>query len=190
MPQRFFVAVGDIHDGAVVMHGSVAAHVARSLRMRRGEALVVVDDGGLEHGVVLRSVQPERVEGEISWSRPATGEPRLHLTVVQALPRERMEDCIDLLVEVGAAVVRPVITERVVTRPSQDRLAHRDLGDPPGTLDDVPLLDVNVLAHDGDTHVVLFEVEHQAENATRKFDELKGHGLFQPVDTGDAITDR
>ncbi len=61
----------------------------------------------------------------VTWSRPITGEPRLRLTVVQALPRERMEDCIDLLVEVGVAEVRPVITERVVSRPAQDRLSHR-----------------------------------------------------------------
>src|SRR6202011_3226526 len=52
-------------------------------------------------------------------------EPRLRITVVQALPRERMEDCVDALVEAGAAEVRPVITERVVSRPPGDRLPQR-----------------------------------------------------------------
>jgi 16S rRNA (uracil1498-N3)-methyltransferase len=125
MPQRFFVSGAGIAGKNLVMEGPVANHIARSLRMRSGDTIVVVDESEHEHGVVLRSVGPERVEGDITWSRAATGEPRLQVTVLQALPRERMEDCIDLLVEVGAAEVRPVITERVVSRPAEDRVAHR-----------------------------------------------------------------
>ncbi len=124
MPQRFFVDGAVTADG-LVMEGPLASHIARSLRMRSGDRIVVVDDSRREHGVRLRAVTPERVEGEITWTRPATGEPRLQVTVVQALARERMEDCIDLLVEVGAAEIRPVITERVVSRPDTDRAVHR-----------------------------------------------------------------
>lgn len=125
MPQRFFVRAVDIAASVLVIEGAVAHHIARPLRMRSGDTIVVVDDAGQEHGVVLEQVRPERVEGHLTWSRPATGEPRLRLTVVQALPRERMEDCIDLLAEVGAAEVRPVITERVVSRVADDRVGHR-----------------------------------------------------------------
>ncbi len=125
MPQRFFVNGGDISADGLVMEGPVASHIARSLRMRSGDSIVVVDDDRREHGVLLRSVRPDRVEGEVTWTRAVTGEPRLHITAVQALPRERMEDCVDLLVEVGVAVIRPVITERVVSRPSGDRTANR-----------------------------------------------------------------
>ncbi|HSP65939.1 MAG TPA: RsmE family RNA methyltransferase [Candidatus Deferrimicrobium sp.] len=125
MPQRFFVNGADIAASGVVIEGPVAHHIARSLRMRSGDTLVVVDESAKEHGVLLRSVRAERVEGDIAWSRDATGEPRLQVTVIQALPRERMEDCIDLLVEVGATELRPVITERVVSRPAGDRAANR-----------------------------------------------------------------
>ena len=125
MPQRFFVNRGDIAGDGLVMEGPVANHIARSLRMRSGDSIVVVDDDNREHGVLLRSVGPDRVVGEVTWTRAATGEPRLRITVVQALPRERMEDCVDLLVELGAAEIRPVITERVVSRASGDRLGNR-----------------------------------------------------------------
>ncbi|MDQ6847919.1 MAG: 16S rRNA (uracil(1498)-N(3))-methyltransferase [Candidatus Dormibacteraeota bacterium] len=125
MPQRFFVNGGDIASDGLVMEGAVANHIARSLRMRSGDSIVVVDDRNREHGVLLRSVRPERIEGEVSWTRPVTGEPVLRITVVQALPRERMEDCVDLLVEVGAAEIRPVITERVVSRTPGDRFPNR-----------------------------------------------------------------
>lgn len=125
MPERFFLATGSVDRGSVAIDGRLAQHIAASLRMRPGDAIVAVDEHGLEHGVRLRSVVRERVEGEVTWSRPATGEPQLRITVVQALPRERMEDCIDILVEAGAAEIRPAVTERVVSRAGGDRLATR-----------------------------------------------------------------
>ncbi len=125
MPERFFLDSGAVREGDVVVEGQLARHLAASLRMRAGQPLVAVDEHGLEHGVRLRVVERERVEGEIRWSRPATGEPCLRITVLQALPRERMEDCVDVLVEAGAAAIRPVVSERVVSRPVGDRLAPR-----------------------------------------------------------------
>jgi 16S rRNA (uracil1498-N3)-methyltransferase len=125
MPERFFIDAHAATTSGVVLEGSLASHLARSLRMRAGDSIVVVDSDGREHGVVLRSVAPDRVAGDVAWSRAATGEPRLRIIVIQALPRERMEDCVDVLVEAGATEVRPVITERVVSRPANHRLPHR-----------------------------------------------------------------
>jgi 16S rRNA (uracil1498-N3)-methyltransferase len=127
MPERFFVDGHAITTSGVVVEGPLAGHLARSLRLRAGDSIVVVDPDRVERGVLLRRVGRDRVEGDVTWTRPATGEPRLRITVIQALPRERMEDCVDTLVEAGAAEVRPVITERVVSRPSDDRLPHRVL---------------------------------------------------------------
>jgi 16S rRNA (uracil1498-N3)-methyltransferase len=125
VPERFFIDdVLDAGSGMAVA-GTLAHHIARSLRMRPGETIVAVDGSGREHGVRLRTVTAVLVEGEVTWSRAATGEPRLRVTVVQALPRERMEDCIDVLVEAGAAGIRPVRTERAVSRPPDDRVAQR-----------------------------------------------------------------
>jgi 16S rRNA (uracil1498-N3)-methyltransferase len=125
VPERFFIG-GDV-DGAsgVAVGGSLAHHIARSLRMRSDDTIVVIDGGGREHGVRLRSVTAELVEGDVTWSRAATGEPRLRITIIQALPRERMEDCVDLLVEAGAAEIRPALSERVVSRPADDRIPQR-----------------------------------------------------------------
>jgi 16S rRNA (uracil1498-N3)-methyltransferase len=124
MPERFFLSDA-IAGGAVVVEGSLAHHIARSLRMHAGESIVVVDDGGREHGLRLRSVAGDRVEGDITWSRASTGEPRLRVTILQALPRERMDDCVDVLVEAGVAEIRPVITERIVSRPAVARIPSR-----------------------------------------------------------------
>ena len=70
---------------------------------------------------------------------------------------------------------------------AEHRLAHGHLGDPARALDDVALLDVGVLAEDGDTHVVLFEVEDHAEDSARELEQFHGHALFHAVDPGDAV---
>jgi 16S rRNA (uracil1498-N3)-methyltransferase len=125
MPERFFIDRTTLTPEGVVVEGPLARHIGRSLRMRPGDTIVVVDTDRREHGVLLRRVGGDRIEGEVTWTRAATGEPLLHITVIQALPRERMEDCVDVLMQAGASEVRPVITERVVSRPAEDRLAHR-----------------------------------------------------------------
>jgi hypothetical protein len=74
--------------------------------------------------------------------------------------------------------------------PAEDRLAHGHLGNLAGPFDDVALLDAGVIPHDGDTDIVLFEVEHQAQDAAGELHKLHRHGFFEAVDAGDTVTDR
>jgi 16S rRNA (uracil1498-N3)-methyltransferase len=64
------------------------------------------------------------VTGSIVWSRPASGEPRLRLDVVQGLVRE-IDEVVAGLAEVGAAAIRPAVAARSVTRPDPERAAAR-----------------------------------------------------------------
>src|SRR5438132_1676001 len=72
---RFFVPAAQVQGATAVIGGRDADHLARSLRMRPGETVVVVEEGRREHGVVLESVSPQEVGGRIVWSRDVTGEP-------------------------------------------------------------------------------------------------------------------
>jgi 16S rRNA (uracil1498-N3)-methyltransferase len=122
---RFFVPAAAVHDGRAAVEGEDAAHLARSLRAAPGERIVVVDDAGAEHGVVLDSVAPARVEGAVEWSRAASGEPRLEVHVVQALAKDGMDELVEALAEVGAAAIWPVVTRRTVVRLDARRAEHR-----------------------------------------------------------------
>lgn len=123
---RFFVPGGAVRASRVEITGPDASHLALSLRARPGEQIVVVEENGAaEHGVLLDHVTPETVAGAVTWTRAATGEPRLRVHVLQALPRERMEDAIDAMVQTGVASIRPVLGERSVARPDRDRAARR-----------------------------------------------------------------
>jgi 16S rRNA (uracil1498-N3)-methyltransferase len=122
---RFFLPAGAVDGGRAVIEGADAAHLARSLRARPGERVVVVDAGGTEHGVVLEEVEPGRATGSVEWSRPATGEPGARVLVLQALPAEGMDAAVEGLAEVGAAEIWPVLTRRTVARPDPERAARR-----------------------------------------------------------------
>jgi 16S rRNA (uracil1498-N3)-methyltransferase len=122
---RFFIPASAVAGGVAVIEGDDAAHLARSLRAAAGERVVVADDGGVEHGVRLVAVSAERVEGEVEWSRPATGEPRVEVHVVQALAKDGMDELVEALAEVGASAIWPVLTQRTVARPDARRAEHR-----------------------------------------------------------------
>lgn len=122
---RFFVDAAAVRGDVVEIDGEGAAHLARSLRARPGEQIVVVEDGRTEHGVVLTGVSAVRVSGRIEWTRAATGEPRLDVHVLQAMPAKGMDDAIEALAVAGARVIQPVITERAVARPDHDASRRR-----------------------------------------------------------------
>jgi 16S rRNA (uracil1498-N3)-methyltransferase len=122
---RFFVPADAVGDGRAVIEGADAAHLARSLRARPGERVVVVDAAGLEHGVLLEEVEPGCARGRVEWSRPATGEPRTRVHVLQALPAQGMDAAVEALAEVGAAEIWPVLTRRTVAHPAPERAARR-----------------------------------------------------------------
>src|SRR5262249_3727931 len=70
-----------------------------------------------------------------------------------------------------------------------ERLSDRHLGDAPGTLDDVALLDGAVVAQQYRAHVVLLEVQDQPVDLAGELEELAGHRLLEAVDPGDPVPD-
>jgi 16S rRNA (uracil1498-N3)-methyltransferase len=122
---RFFVPAAAVAGGRAAIEGDDAAHLARSLRASAGERVVVVDGAGVEHSVRIDVVTPERVEGEVESSRPATGEPRIEVHVVQAIAKDGMDELVEALAEIGVAAIWPVTTRRTVVRLDARRAEHR-----------------------------------------------------------------
>jgi 16S rRNA (uracil1498-N3)-methyltransferase len=87
--------------------------------------IVVIAGGAVEHGVVLEEVSPSRVSGAVVWSRPVSGEPRLAIHVLQAIPAQTMNATVEALTVAGAASIRPVLTGRTVVRPDPSQASRR-----------------------------------------------------------------
>jgi 16S rRNA (uracil1498-N3)-methyltransferase len=122
---RFFVDTDQVAGGRATLLGQDASHLSRALRASVGETIVIVEAGTTEHGLRLDEVTPSRVSGSIVWSRPAGGEPRLAVHVLQAVPAQAMDATVEALTEAGAATIRPVLTHRSVSRPDPSRVIHR-----------------------------------------------------------------
>jgi len=121
---RIFISRDQLDGAVLVLEGDQAHHLRGPLRVQVGELILVVDDTRQEHGVRVSAVERGRVTGTVLWSRPAAGEPVLHVEVVQALVRE-VEEAIAALSEAGAAAIRPVVTRRGISRPDPQRASVR-----------------------------------------------------------------
>jgi 16S rRNA (uracil1498-N3)-methyltransferase len=120
---RFFVPPDTLADGRTVELDDALAHqMARVLRLRPDELVVLLDDSGDEWLVRLTGVSPQRVSGAIEQRRPGRGEPRLRLTLYQApLKGDQMSHVLQKGVEVGVSAFVPVLTERTIARGVDER---------------------------------------------------------------------
>lgn len=109
--------------------GDDAVHIAKSLRMRVGEALTVSDTRGTDYECVITSVSPERVELTALTSHANVTEPTIEITLFQCMPKsDKMDSVVRQSVELGASSVVPVISSRCVSLPdkkSADKKAAR-----------------------------------------------------------------
>lgn len=114
---RFFTSASNISDGIVTICGDDAVHISRSLRMRRGEPIVVCDMQKIEYNCVLEDFSPDTVTARVISSHPSDTEPPVPIHLFQALPKsDKLDTVIQKAVESGAASVTPFESERCVVR--------------------------------------------------------------------------
>lgn len=98
-----------------VLVGSDAQHIARVLRLRPGDRIVLCDGRGFDYAAELVSVDPARVAARVLSSAPSRGEPPLFLILVQGIPKgDKMDLVVQKAVEVGVSRIIPVLAARTV----------------------------------------------------------------------------
>ncbi len=112
---RFFTT--DIYGNTARITGDDAGHIAKSLRMRTGEEIVVCDLEGSDYECRIVSLSAREVTAEILKKRPSAAEPGFELTLYQAIPKaDKLEVIAQKAVELGAASLVPVASSRCVAR--------------------------------------------------------------------------
>ena len=90
-----------------------ARQIARVLRLTPGEQIIALDGSGAEWLVTLTAVAPAAIDGDIVRAQRAAGEPRLHLTLLQAvLKADHFTWVLQKGTETGITAFVPVITQR------------------------------------------------------------------------------
>jgi 16S rRNA (uracil1498-N3)-methyltransferase len=114
---RFFISPDQLR-GRVVRFDEVQAHqMRRVLRLRAGARVLALDGEGLQYEVQLEEVSNSHVTGLVVAKTPATGEPRVRLTLFQSLlQRDKFEWVLQKGTEIGVAAFVPVITRRSLVR--------------------------------------------------------------------------
>jgi 16S rRNA (uracil1498-N3)-methyltransferase len=122
----FFVDPSQVAGTRAVLEGSEASHAKNVIRLKRGDAVGLVDGTGFEYEAVIDRIVPGRVELEIVSRRAAAGKPSLSLTVAQGFLKEKKMDLVARQVsELGVTRWMPFVCERAVARPDTGRGASR-----------------------------------------------------------------
>ncbi len=104
-----------------------AQHVAKSLRLKAGDSIVVFDGRGGEYDATIQRAEKDRVEVKVGCFRDADVETELRVGLAQGLPEaDKMDWIIQKAVELGVAWIQPVICDRSVVRLSAERAAKRE----------------------------------------------------------------
>lgn len=104
-----------------------AQHVAKSLRLKAGDTIVVFDGRGGEYEATIQRAEKERVDVKVGGYREDEVEAPVRAGLVQGLPEaDKMDWIIQKSVELGVAWVQPVVCDRSVVRLAGERAARRE----------------------------------------------------------------
>jgi len=116
--QRFFVPAAAITETAVTFTSEQAHQMTRVLRLKPRDQVIALDGAGAQHLVTLETVTVTLTTGRILSSEPAFGEPRVRLTLYQALLKgDRWDYVLQKGTEAGIARFVPVRARRCIAQP-------------------------------------------------------------------------
>lgn len=126
MSCRLFVDPHALRAGSLVLDGDAHHYLFRVRRLRPGSVVTLFDGAGYEADATVTSVAGDRAVLTVEPARPVSPARTCRVTVMPALIKgERMDYCIQKLVELGVAEIAPVCTARTVVRLSGERAQRR-----------------------------------------------------------------
>ncbi len=122
---RFFVTPEVLAAEPVTLTGGLAHQICHVLRMHPGDRVILLDNRGWAYEAAVVSCTGQAVTLEVRDRQEATGEPRTHITLLQAvLKGERFAWALQKGTEVGVSRFVPLICERTVSG-DQRALEHK-----------------------------------------------------------------
>lgn len=123
--RHFFQSAGPASDGSIVLDAGEAHHAAQVIRLQAGDRAVVLDGRGGEYACEVRAVSRREVRLQVEQVRRHES-PSCRVRLVQAITKGKsFELILQKAVELGAAEIVPLLTERVVARPASHEFADK-----------------------------------------------------------------
>jgi len=116
---KFFTGKDCISNDNIIIKGEDVSHISRVLRMSVGDEITVCDGCGTDYEAEITSIGKSAVEAKIISRSICEAEPKVKVTLFQALPKQgKMEYIIQKNTELGVFKIVPVYTKRCVAKPS------------------------------------------------------------------------
>jgi 16S rRNA (uracil1498-N3)-methyltransferase len=108
----------ELCSGAIVeLPHETAQHIAKVLRARTGDQIVLFNGDGREYAGAIDSIRGSRVTAAVSEGEGVDRESPLSVTLVQCIPRgDRMDFIVQKATELGVRRLVPVLSQRSVVR--------------------------------------------------------------------------
>ena len=114
---RFFLPGEWIAQDSVTITGEPLHQIGYVLRLKPRDHIIVLDNSGWEFEVELEHITKEQAMGKVINKKPGQGEPRVKITLYQALLKyDKFELVLQKGVELGVTSFVPFISERCVSR--------------------------------------------------------------------------
>ena len=124
MSRRFF-SDSPITSDNVELTGSEAQHLAKVMRARSGDEVMLFDGSGFEFNATISAVSRSSVALDIVDRIEVDRELPFELTLAVALPKgDRQRWLVEKLTELGCTRLQPLITARGVSQPTGNALAR------------------------------------------------------------------
>lgn len=124
MSERFF-SESPILGGHARLEGAEAQHLAKVMRARQGDQIVVFDGSGAEFLAEITALSRHAVDLQIVERREIGRELGRELTLAVALPKgDRQQWLIEKLTELGVTRLVPILCQRSVAQPVESAIAR------------------------------------------------------------------
>lgn len=124
---RFFASRVDRIEGVISCKDEIA-HITKTLRMKIGDKIEVIDGKGKAYSGEIYSIQKEDILLRINAELQNDGELSTEITVYQGIPKsQKMDLIVQKLTEIGVSRIVPVKMERCVKQigEKEDKLLAR-----------------------------------------------------------------
>lgn len=113
-------------DEKIVLDEEQSRHIAKSLRMKKGDMITVCNGNGTDYGCIIDEITKTTVTLSVCYKQASESEPSVKVSLYQGVPKgDKMEDIIQKGVELGIFSITPVLTKRSISRPDEKQAAKK-----------------------------------------------------------------
>ncbi|MCI2047775.1 MAG: 16S rRNA (uracil(1498)-N(3))-methyltransferase [Faecalibacterium sp.] len=119
MPHRYFTK--EIAGGHAVLSGEDAHHLARVMRAKLGQTVILCDGNAVEYTGTITAFGPDTVEFAVSEGYPTAAEPGVEMTLFVGYPKQdKLEQILQHGTELGIAHFVPFFSRYCVAAPKKE----------------------------------------------------------------------